>query len=243
MKLHFFGREIYIHKGLAILGILLFLGIAGGAGVLVSRSDTGIIVRTARQNTGAAVEKKTENTGAAAVIKAVDQATLKENEKTEEIKVYITGCVKKPGIVTIRKGQLIDDAIKSAGGLTAEADPESVNLVFKLEENVMLQVRSRQETQAAVDGQEAGKGVKVVRDSGGAIVNSGTEVQGKGGKVNINTASESELDTLPGIGEATARDIVAYRKSSGPFKTIQDIMKVPRIKESRFNSIKDLITV
>jgi len=61
--------------------------------------------------------------------------------------------------------------------------------------------------------------------------------------VNINTAGVDELDTLPGIGEAKARDIIAYREKHGRFGRIEDIMKVPGIKQNRFESIKDFITV
>ena len=61
--------------------------------------------------------------------------------------------------------------------------------------------------------------------------------------MNINTADAAELDTLPGIGEVTAGDIIAFREKNGPFKKPEDIMKVPRIKQSRFDSIKDFIIV
>jgi competence protein ComEA len=64
-----------------------------------------------------------------------------------------------------------------------------------------------------------------------------------GKKVNINTAGIEELDTLNGIGEATARDIIEYREKNGGFKKIEDIMKITGIKESKFNKIKDSICV
>jgi|LSQX01.2.fsa_nt_gb competence protein ComEA len=159
-----------------------------------------------------------------------------------KIKIYVVGCVNKPGIVTLDKGQLVCDAVKEAGGLTEEADEENINMVYSLNENVMLYIKSKK------DDNSVGNGAVIVRDSG-----SGADVMGKGddtaeGKdqvvvVNINTAGIDELDTLPGIGEATAKDIIAFRDKYGGFDVIEDIMRVPRIKENRFESIKEYITV
>jgi len=94
----------------------------------------------------------------------------------------------------------------------------------------------------------AGAGVVIIRDSGNVEIldnNSGQANGSKavGGKININTASAEELDTLPGIGRATAADIIEYREKHGKFKKIEDIMKVTGIKENKFNKIKDYITV
>ena len=79
----------------------------------------------------------------------------------------------------------------------------------------------------------------------GAGVDAGTYVQESAGsgKVNINTADAAQLMTLKGIGEARAADIIAYRDSKGPFQSIEDIMKVPGIKDAAFEKIKDDITV
>jgi competence protein ComEA len=161
---------------------------------------------------------------------------------TDQIKVYVVGCVKKPGIVTLTKGQMIYDAVREAGGLTEDADADNINMVLSLNENVMLVIKSKEENKAA------GEGAVVYSDSGpGAeLIGGGANtVSGRDGikTVNINTAGIDELDTLPGIGEAKARDIIAYREKYGRFVTIEDIMKVPGIKKNRFESIRDYITV
>jgi competence protein ComEA len=104
------------------------------------------------------------------------------------------------------------------------------------------QIKTSSPAQPATDGgSEAGAGITITRDSGGVIVNESAGV--KSSKVNINTANVSELDTLPGIGEATAADIIQYREKHGPFKRIEDIMKVTGIKENKYNKIKDVITI
>jgi competence protein ComEA len=140
-------------------------------------------------------------------------------------------------------------------------------MVYILNENVMLHICSKKEaaksnqtvsqvsasssgstpTQKSSSNQ-AGSGIRIIKDAGSAVVSGQNAGQGASpvngsGKININTASAAELDTLPGIGEATANDIISYREKNGPFKDIKDIMKIPRIKDSRFNAIKDLITV
>ena len=160
----------------------------------------------------------------------------------DQIKVYVVGCVRKPGIVTLTKGQMIYDAVREAGGLTEDADADNINMVFSLNENVMLVIKSKEENRTA------GEGAVVYSGSGpGAEVIGGGDDEAYGRDrikpVNINTAGIDELDTLPGIGEAKARDIIAYREKYGRFATIEDIMKVPGIKKNRFESIRDYITV
>jgi competence protein ComEA len=150
--------------------------------------------------------------------------------------------VKKPGIVTLTKGQMISDAVREAGGLTEDADADNINMVYTLNENVMLYIKSKGESKAV------GEGAVVRSDSGPAaevIAGRDNDAYGRDGirPVNINTAGVAELDTLPGIGEATARDIIAYREKHGGFSSIEDIMKVPGIKKNRFESIRDYITV
>ncbi|MGE5614343.1 MAG: helix-hairpin-helix domain-containing protein [Bacillota bacterium] len=212
---------------------------------------------------GIAVEAGGDVAGFAAEAGENAAGTGSARKPAELIKVYVVGCVNNPGIVTIEKGQLIDDAVKKAGGPTKEADLDNINMVYALNENVMLRIKSKSETAreqeqakdsgiAPVTGKSgAGSGAAVIKGSGsGAVITGDDEDSGEsagtsGGKslVNINTASIAELDTLPGIGEATAKEIIAYREKHGGFKKIEDIMKVPRIKQNRFQSIKDYITV
>ena len=239
MMFDLFGISANLKKEVIIAGAAALLLLGSITGYLLVRDNSDIIVETSKEQTG--LESAGDRTGAVAVAPATTAVEAKE------IKVYVTGCVNRPGIVALEKGQLIDDAIRLAGGATAEADLEGINLVYELKENLMLYIRSKKEQElpeikSETPG-EAGKGIRVVKDSGGAVVNENSSESSSNSQININTASMTELDKLPGIGEATARDIIAWRESNGPFKTIQDIMKVPRIKESRFASIKDFITV
>lgn len=236
MRFHLFGFEIKIRKELAVLLILLLACAVFVIGFAITHSSGDIIIEAGHE------ADKIPEPSAGVQENAVPGEVKEAQEQIPEIKVYVVGCVAKPGIVTLKKGQMIADAIEAAGGATEEADLTKVNLVYTLKDNVMLHILSKNEMKDGAAG-EAGSGVKIIRDDGGAVVNSGRQDTGVPGKVNINTASASELDTLPGIGEKTALDIIAYRESNGGFKKIEEIMNVPRIAEGRFNSLKDFICV
>jgi len=242
MTINIFGREVTIKREIVAAIIAFVVIITGLIGYSIERSGHKIIIDAESDKAGKEeIEiEKYEQTGTV-------QDGRETQEPADEIKVYVVGRVKKPGIVTLRKGDLINDAILAAGGAEDDADLENINLVYKLTDNVMLKIRSRDEVKEDYgNGSEAGTGASIVTGTGnGAVVssNEGKSNNSNGSKININTASIDELDTLPGIGKATAKDIVDYREKNGNFKDIRDIMKVPGIKEGRFNNIKDLITV
>ncbi|MCX7922511.1 MAG: helix-hairpin-helix domain-containing protein [Clostridia bacterium] len=119
----------------------------------------------------------------------------------------------------------------------------------------MLKVKSKKEAQQALKAATVQKpavsasqpqnssGIEIVKDSGGVVANEVVIAAKSDGKININTATIKELDSLSGIGESIAQDIIDYREKNGGFKSINDIMKVAGIKEKTFNKIKDRITV
>ncbi len=145
--------------------------------------------------------------------------------------VYLTGAVAKPGIYYLRDGAIMADAVNLAGGLTDEAAADYVNLARVLSPHEMLRIPTQDEI-----------------DSGNIPLPEISEVQArrsdpKSELVNINEADEDLLCTLPGVGIATAKSIIAWREEHGSFANIAEIMHVPGIKEARFNQIKDLIMV
>ena len=250
MKISIFGRELTVRKSILALSIILLASILGLSGYFIMSRNDGIIIRSeAVYEEDEKSRKKTAEEKAGA---EPDADTVKTTEK-EEIQVYIVGCVKKPGLVTIKKGDLINDAIAAAGGATGEADLDNVNLAYRLNENTMIRVKSKKDERAEIKNvtksvpvsnkqTEAGDGVELIVNSGGAVLND-NKGESTGGKVNLNGAAVEQLDSLPGIGVETAKDIIAFREKSGPFKRPEDIMKVPGIKGSKYNKIKDLITV
>mgnify|MGYP000020045226 CR=1 FL=1 len=144
-----------------------------------------------------------------------------KKEKPLEIKVYVTGLVKNPGVYTMKEGERIIDAINKAGGPLEEADLTNINLAQKVKDEQMIIVPKKGETNNI----------------------SPTSTIQKNEKININTATKEELQTLPGIGPVTAERIIEFRENKGSFKKIEDIMNVPRIGPKMFEQIKDKITV
>lgn len=154
----------------------------------------------------------------------------KDNIK-EEIIIHVTGAVKNQGIVELEKGARISDVINAAGGMTNEADLTKINLAYEVEDGQKIYVPSiNDETNIESITQEAGE--NVLEDN-----------NGKTNKVNINTASQTELETLSGIGPSTALKIINYREENGNFEKIEDIKNVPGIGESKFKSLKENICV
>ena len=142
-------------------------------------------------------------------------------DTAQEICVYVCGAVESPGVVFLPQGSRAADALEAAGGFAAEAAEEAVNLAAKISDGEKLYFPTCEEYM-----------VQAAREEASAA-----------GLVNINTADIAQLCTLPGIGEARAADIIAYRESHGGFAACEDIMQVTGIKESVYNRISDKITV
>ncbi len=168
-----------------------------------------------------------------------------EEEPAEDIMVHVCGAVLCEGVYELPGGSRVIDAVRAAGGFDSEADTSYVNQAQVLEDGVKLKIPTTTETEKLEDdtpkqneiiqSDEAGiTGMTESADSG-----SGS----KDGKVNINTASETELCSISGIGPGRAKKILEYREQNGKFERIEDIMKVSGIKDKFFAKIKDYITV
>lgn len=164
------------------------------------------------------------------------EATIqnKEEEKEEkelpqeEIVVHICGAVNHPGVYYLTEGQRLYEAIHKAGGFREDANEEYLNQAMPLEDGMKIIVPTTEET--AMESIEE----KMVTIS---------ETSKQKQKININTADETLLCTLPGIGENRAKSIIAYRQEHGHFRKPEDIMNISGIKEVAFAKIKDYITV
>ena len=150
----------------------------------------------------------------------------------------------EPGVYELPAGSRMYEAVEKAGGMTSEAAQEYVNLAQAIEDGQQLRIPSREEIRKY---QETGKDVSGLLGAGGAAGNGSESASQKSGSsaalINLNTASKEELMTLNGIGAARAEAILSYRDQKGGFRTIEDIMKVPGIKNAAFQKIKDKITV
>ncbi len=152
-------------------------------------------------------------------------------EKTEKIMVDVKGQIKQPGVYMANAGERVIDLISRAGGLTEQADQGQVNFAQHVEDEMVIYIPAKGE-----------EGVMPPAESGSstAVTNGSGKTQGK---INVNKASESELQELPGIGPAKAAAIIEYRETSGPFNTVEDLKNVSGIGDKTFEKLKELAVV
>ena len=178
-----------------------------------------------------------------------EEVSFKKMESKEEnyIKVDIKGEVVLPGIYSLVEGSRVIDVIAMAGGLGENADTSVVNLSKKIYDEMVIIIYSRDQVAHFYETKQQEKNVldQCRSNEEYALVNDACiqEEVDFSSKININRASVEELMTLPGIGEAKAKDIIAYREEVGPFQTIEDIMNVHGIGESVYSQIKENIIV
>ena len=159
-----------------------------------------------------------------------------EDLDKKEIYIHIIGEVNNEGLIILYEGQRIADAIEKAGGVTNMADLSKINLAYVLSDGQKVKIPNINEN---TDNFEY-----VIDNSGdNIIVNNDNKLNKEGKKVNINTATQTELETLNGIGPSTAAKIIEYRDLNGKFKTIDDLKNVNGIGNSRFDEIKNNIVV
>lgn len=157
---------------------------------------------------------------------SVEEAADSDYPETEEsrdnfIYVYVCGEVNSPGVYVLPQDSRAADALGAAGGFNDAADEDYVNLAAKVSDGERLYFPGKGEAAEIIASEEAAES----------------------GLVNINTADETLLCTLPGIGSARAKDIIAYRETNGAFESKEDIMKVSGIKSAAYGKICDMITV
>ena len=167
-------------------------------------------------------EESVEGTTVVETTMLVEKTEVSTTQGTV-IFVDIKGAVKNPGVYQMKVGDRVKDALDAAGGLTAEADSQKVNLAQRVEDQMVIVVPKVGEEAEEIPAGETSKEAT------------------KEGKVNINTATVEELKTLKGVGEKKAEAIIEYRKKNGSFKTKEDLMKVRGIGKKLFDSFQERI--
>lgn len=135
-----------------------------------------------------------------------------------ELRVSVAGAVARPDVYRLRAGSLVQDALRAAGGATAEADLSQLNLAREVRDQEQIWVPS-----AAQPGTTP------------------SPAPDQAGRLNLNAATTSELETLPGIGPELARRIVAFRDQEGPFGSPDELRNVPGIGDATMLRLKDLV--
>lgn len=158
-----------------------------------------------------------------------------ETDPPAQLVVHVAGAVTSPGVVHLAGGSRVVDAVRAAGGLRADADPDRTNLAAPLTDGQRVVV--------PVLGQPLPPDVVLPGAPAAPDGAPGADPTGAGGPIDLNAATEAELDTLPGVGPATAQAIVAHRDTEGPFRTVDDLLDVRGIGEAKLEAVRDLVTV
>ncbi len=145
-----------------------------------------------------------------------------------DIKGAVKVPVKVPGIYQLKNQQRIWDALALAGGVSEEADTAQVNYAQKVKDQMIIYVPKK--------GEPVAQSLETLQESAPAQ-------QNQEEKINLNTATEAELQTISGIGAKKAQEIIRFRDEQGPFKTVEELKNVPGIGEKTVERLKDMLTV
>ena len=164
-------------------------------------------------------------------------------EIKETILVHITGCVKKQGIVKLKEGARIANAIDAAEGLSEKADMNQINLAYPLEDGQKVYIPSVDDHSTNENNEKeyvtANPGDNIIIDD----VSDTTKKGDTNIMININTATQTELESIPGVGPSTALKILEYRQINGNFSSIEDIKNIKGIGDAKYENMKKSITV
>jgi len=142
--------------------------------------------------------------------------------------VHVAGEVRRPGVYELRSGARVEAAVREAGGTTRRADTDAINLAGKLEDGRQVTVPRR--------GAAAGAGA-------GAPPGGSAPTGAPDQPLDLNTATLEQLDTLDGVGPATAQKILDFRERNGGFGSVEDLAEVPGIGEKRMAALRELVRI
>ncbi|MED4694970.1 helix-hairpin-helix domain-containing protein [Peribacillus frigoritolerans] len=162
----------------------------------------------------------------------MEQSVNESAAEPEIIKVDVKGAVKSPGIFTAQAGDRVIDLISAAGSFTEKADTDKVNFAQIIEDQMVIYVPE-------IGEEDKGNLENIQVGTSGDAVTKGTS----GGLVNLNTATQEDLQTLTGIGPSKANAILEYRETVGKFKEVDELKQVTGIGDKTFERLRDSISV
>lgn len=160
----------------------------------------------------------------------LENININDNNK---IIVYVCGAVKESKVISLNENSRICDAIDAVGGLTKEADLTNINLAYILEDGEKIYIPKKEEEINTINN--------LNKESSSYTSYSSSELLNN--KININKATQTELEAIPGIGPSTALKIINYRKENGKFNSLEDIKNVSGIGDSKYKKIKNYICI
>ncbi|HEM6182607.1 TPA: helix-hairpin-helix domain-containing protein [Streptococcus suis] len=158
-----------------------------------------------------------------------EETSTEVSKEPSQLVIDVKGAVEKPGLYTLEADARVNDAVEAAGGLTSQADPKSINLAQKLSDEAVVYVASKDENISVVASTTTSSAM--------------SQEEKNTSLVNLNTATEADLQTISGIGAKRATDIIAYREANGGFKSVDDLNNVSGIGDKTMESIRPYVTV
>nr|WP_275400584.1 helix-hairpin-helix domain-containing protein [Enterococcus faecium] len=157
--------------------------------------------------------------------------TVEEDVRPKVMYTDIKGSVKEPGIYSFSSEERVYDVLKRAGGLLEEADSNRINFSAKIEDQQVLYIPAvGEELPEYLDQLVSPEGKQSTADS-------------EPSKININTASPSELQQIPGIGSVKAQEIIRFREENGSFQKVEDLQEISGIGEKTVEKLKNFVTI
>jgi competence protein ComEA len=236
---HVPSKRLFVYVALGV--VVLVVGIwgvlslrAGGAGVEVSltgtQSSAGPGVSSGTAGTPAGAGPTTGQSGSSSGPAPQTSSTA----TTLRIWVQVAGAVTRPGVYQMDPAARVFQALEVAGGVTADADEDALPLASRLWDGCRLVVPRKGEAHGEV---LTGQGSPATDSGQGSTSGS----QGPAQKLSLNSATLDQLDALPGVGPATAQQIVAYRDANGPFTSVDQLGEVPGIGPAKLEKLRPLV--
>lgn len=184
-----------------------------------------------------------------------EEPNKKDNQK-ENVFVDIKGAIANPGVYELEQNKKVIDVVNLAGGFLENANTQTINLAKKVTNEMVIIIYTNEEIKLAMTEEKTAKVIDntcvcpVLKND--ACINknetkkdttTSNEQETIIEPININTASASDFDKLPGIGASKAESIVQYREKNGPFEKIEDLKEISGIGDALFEKIKDYITI
>lgn len=233
-RLHLDGVPRPVFAGVALaLALLLvaaacaFAGGTGAGAFEVQRAESTEAATESAEGDGATSAEGEGEGGQASPSQGGENVVLPASDAGEpaQVCVHVDGCVESPGVYYLPAGSRVIDAVAAAGGALAEARTAAVNMAQEVQDGQQIVIPAADDTQSIGGIGAEPEGATASEDQ----------------RVSINTATAGELQTLKGIGEATAEKIVADREANGPFASLEDLTRVSGIGEKKLAAIRDEI--
>lgn len=160
-----------------------------------------------------------------------------DQKKPDIMKVDVKGAVRMPGVYIAKPGDRVIDVIAAAGDFTDHANVNKVNLAQLVEDQMVIYIPKVGEEEEDVSG------AVLTPNQGAVTIGTDGTTSSNNTQVNLNTATQAELETLPGIGPSKATAIIEYRETTGKFQQVDDLKNISGIGDKTFDKLKDSITV